>query len=88
MRTSFGPPLVGRTASKKPLVAPAEKDTSGYVSTHVINMVDTSVSEEETSCLRHYQKRTNKSPLCDASPKSMRVADIPMIECLILLLSA
>jgi hypothetical protein len=88
MRTSFGPPLVGRTASKKPLVAPAKKDTSGYVSTHVINMVDTSLSEEETSCLRHCQKRANKSPLCDVSPKSMRVANIPMIEGLILLLSA
>jgi hypothetical protein len=51
MKTSFGPPLVARTSLKKAYVAPAEKDVLGYISTHVVNMVDTLASEEETSPL-------------------------------------
>jgi hypothetical protein len=72
----------------KASVAPAKKDASGYISTHVVNMVDTLASEEETSPLNHRRKRANKVPLCDASSEPPRVADAPLIEGLVLSLFA
>jgi hypothetical protein len=71
---------VGRTGSKKAPTAPAEKDASGYISTHVVNMVDTSASEKEASPLKRRRKRTNKSPRREASPEPLTVAHVPAIE--------
>jgi hypothetical protein len=47
VRPSFGPPLVVRIGSKKAPTTPSEKDVSGYRSTHVVNLVDTSTSKDE-----------------------------------------
>jgi hypothetical protein len=44
VKTSFDLPLVAKSGSKKAPSAPIENDESGYMSTRVVNMVDTSVS--------------------------------------------
>jgi hypothetical protein len=46
----------------------------------VVNLVYTSTSEEEASPLRCHRKRTNKSPLREASVVPPRVADAPVIK--------
>jgi hypothetical protein len=68
------------------IVAPpayAEKEVFGYASTHVVNLLDSSMSEGEPTPLKCRQKRTSKSPSPDASLVPPRVADTPMIQILL-----
>jgi hypothetical protein len=80
VRTSVGPPPSAKTGVTKASVAPVEKDMSGYVSTHMVNTLNTSGSEEEASPLRRRRRRTNKSLLQETSVEPPKVVDAPMIE--------
>jgi hypothetical protein len=50
-KTYSSPLLVAKTSSKKAPMTTAKKDASGYVSTYMLNIVDTSASKEEASPL-------------------------------------
>jgi hypothetical protein len=83
VKTFFGSPPVATASAKKVPATPVEKDESGYVSTRVINMLNSLVSEVEPSPLKRRRKRALKSRSPDARLEPWRIVDIPVIEGLV-----
>jgi hypothetical protein len=66
-KTASGPSLVKKGGV---IVAPPtynEKEEFGYASTCVVNLLDSSAFEGETTHLKHYRKRASKLRSPDAS---------------------
>jgi hypothetical protein len=65
-----------KTGEKKTPTASTARDDSGYISTHVIDLLALSGSEEEASSLKCRRKHMRKSPLPKARLKSTGVATV------------
>jgi hypothetical protein len=68
------PPVSTKTDGRKVPIASAVRDDSGYLLTHVIDMLTLSTSEGEPSPLERHRKCTRKSPSPKARLKSSGAA--------------
>jgi hypothetical protein len=82
VRTFFRLPPSAKSGSMKAPAAPVavEKYMSGYASTHVVNMLDSSASKEEASPLRRRRRHASKSPPREVSVETSKVAGAPVVE--------
>jgi hypothetical protein len=64
-------------------LTPIEKNESCYISTLVVNLLDSSTSKGELAPLKHCQKRAPKSPSPYVSLVPLRVVDTPVIKGLV-----